>query len=368
MVRIPCASLVLLGCSWIASAQDLPARNAAQIFDEQFKKFDTNADGQLDQEELDGRPFLQRADADGDGVVTREEARAALVKARTLRNRLGQAIQSRPRGQSQHPKGVVRLDDIPYVETDGSKSDLRKLDIYHPERGKDLPVMIYVHGGGWTRGDKKAVGQKVSLFCLEDYVFVSVNYRMLPETKVPAQAQDVAAAVAWVHDHAKDYGGNPDRLFLMGHSAGAHLVSLVATNETLLGNCGKDLSAIKGLIELDTAALDVPRLMQSARGMYPKVFGDDPEIHKLISPYEHVAPGKSIPPFLLVVADNNAGKIEQSNAMAKKLQEAGVRAEVIEAPDKTHGTLNQDLGEADDKITERVKRFLEALARAQNDK
>lgn len=366
MFRIPCALFVLWGCCCMASAQDQTTQGPAQIFDEQFKKLDTNADGQLSKEEAGGRPFFERADADGDAVVTREEARAAVTRMKRFRQRLGQAIQSRPRGQSQHPKGVVRLDNIPYVETDDDEKDARKLDIYHPERGKDLPVMIYVHGGGWTRGDKAAVGQKVSLFCHEDYVFVSVNYRMLPETKVPDQAQDVAAAVAWVYDHAKDYGGNPDRLFLMGHSAGAHLVSLVATNETLLGNCGKDLSIIKGLIELDTAALDVPRLMQSGRGMYPKVFGEDPEIHKLISPYSHVAPGKSIPPFLLVVADNNTGKLEQSNAMAKKLREAGVRAEVIEAPDKTHGTLNQDLGSADDKVTEKVMAFLKSLEKARN--
>ncbi len=174
----------------------------------------------------------------------------------------------------------------------------------------------------------------------------------------------MAAAVAWVHDHVKEYGGNPDRIFLMGHSAGAHLVSVAATSETLLGNCGKDLSVIKGLIELDTAALDVPRLIASGQGMHAKLFGTDAETLKIISPYAHVTAGKSIPPFMLVVADNNAAKLEQSSAMAKKLREAGVRVEVVEAPDKTHGTLNQDLGKAGDKVTEKVMVFLGALMKA----
>ncbi len=374
MRRNACMLLILLGFLPWASGQD---QTPAEVFDGQFKKLDKNGDDRLSKEESAGRPFFDRADADGDGMVTREEALGALSRARRLRQRLGQAVQNRP--GSVVPKGVAKSADVRYSESESGKTELLKLDIYgarkgvrthFPERPSGCfaemspdpfsrrPVMVYVHGGGWTRGDKAAVGQKMPFFCGKGYVFVSVNYRMLPETKVPDQAQDVAAAVAWVHDHAKQYGGNPDRIFLMGHSAGAHLVSLVATNGTLLGNCGKDLSVVKGLIELDTAALNVPKLMESARGMYPTVFGNDPRTLKLISPYDHVAPGKSIPPFLLVVANNNTGKIEQSNAIAKKLRESGVRAEVIEAPDKTHGTLNQDLGKAGDKVTEKVTAFL----------
>ena len=91
--------------------------------------------------------------------------------------------------------------------------------------------MVYVHGGGWKRGDKSRVGEKVEFFTGRGWVFVSVNYRLLPEGAHPANVNDVARALAWVHDHATDYGGDPDRLFLMGHSAGAHLAALVATSE-----------------------------------------------------------------------------------------------------------------------------------------
>ncbi|NLS92969.1 MAG: alpha/beta hydrolase fold domain-containing protein [Planctomycetaceae bacterium] len=352
-------TLVLLGWVPLGFGQEKTSQTPGEVFGEQFKQLDRDGDGRLSKAEAGDRPFFARADADGDGMVTREEAQAAFVQARRLRQRLGQGVISRP--GTAVPVGVVKSADVRYSEAEGGKTELLTLDVYRPKDAKGLSVMVYVHGGGWTRGDKAAVGEKMPFFCKNGYVFVSVNYRMLPETRVPDQAQDVAAAVAWVHDHAKEYGGNPDRIFLMGHSAGAHLVSVVATNETLLGNCGKDLSAIKGLIELDTAALDVVRTVASGQGMHAKVFGANPETLKLISPYEHVTPGKSIPPFMLVVADNNAGKLEQSNAMAKKLREAGVRADVVEAPDKTHGTLNQDLGKAGDKVTEKVMVFLGAL-------
>lgn len=359
MARFLGALLVLLGCSFPAFSQNQAKKEPGAVFDSPFKRLDRDADGQLSKEELAGRPFIQRADANKDGVVTREEAMTALARSRRVRGRAGQVLRNRP--ATSVPDGVEKTADVRYSEAEEGKTELLTLDIYRPQDGKDLPVMIYVHGGGWTRGDKIAVGQKMPYFCEKGHVFVSVNYRMLPETQVPDQAQDVAAAVAWVHDHIKQYGGNPDRLFLMGHSAGAHLVSVVATNETLLGNCGKDLSIVKGLIELDTAALNVPKLMQSARGMYPKVFGNDPHVHRLISPYDHVTAGKSIPSFLLVVADGNANKLEQSNAMAEKLREAGVRAEVLEAPDKTHGTLNQDLGKPGDRITKELEAFLGAI-------
>jgi acetyl esterase/lipase len=348
--------LILLGFLPLAFGQN---QAPAEVFDEQFSKLDRDGDGRLSKAEAGARPFFTRADTDGDGLVTRDEARAALARVRGLRQRLVGAVQKRT--DSMLPDGIEKLADIRYSDAEGGKTELLTLDVYRAKNAKNAPVMVYVHGGGWTRGDKQAVGEKMPFFCEKGYVFVSVNYRMLPETKVPDQAQDVAAAVAWVYDHAKGYGGDPDRIFLMGHSAGAHLVSLVATNDTLLGNCGKDLSVIKGLIELDTAALDVPRVVTSGQGMHAKVFGTDPETLKLISPYDHVAAGKSIPPFMLVVADSNTGKLEQSNAMAKKLREAGGRAEVVEAPDKTHGTLNQDLGKAGDKVTEKVVAFLGAI-------
>lgn len=318
----------------------------------QFKQLDRDADGRLSKTEAGERPFFAQADADNDGFVTREEAR----------KRVAEVVQQRRAGdRSGLPEGVRKSADVPYSKAESAQPGLLTLDVYQPEGAKELPIMVYVHGGGWTKGDKQAVGEKMPFFCSQWFVFVSLNYRLLPEVQVANQAGDVAAAVAWVHDHARQYGGDPNRLFLMGHSAGAHLVSLVGTDDSLLGKHGEDLSVIKGVIELDTAGLDVPKVVRSGRGLYAKVFGTDPESLKKVSPLHHVAPNKQIPPFLFVVAGGNKAKLEQSSAMAARLREAGTRAEIVEAPNKNHGTLNQDLGKAGDEVTKKVMGFVEGL-------
>ena len=107
----------------------------------------------------------------------------------------------------------------------------QQLDIYHPKKTKDAPVMVYIHGGGWRRGDKDRVGEKAVFFNSKGWVFISANYRLLPEGRHPNNVDDVAKAIAWTHDNIKKYGGDPEEIFIMGHSAGAHLAALVVTHE-----------------------------------------------------------------------------------------------------------------------------------------
>ncbi|MDD4615491.1 MAG: alpha/beta hydrolase, partial [Caldisericia bacterium] len=117
--------------------------------------------------------------------------------------------------------------DICYLDTDSDPS-LTSLDIFTPDRSASLPVLIWVHGGGWRKGDKGNAllrGEETSLpkhICLEGYVVVSVNYRLSPEAVFPTHARDVAAAASWVYTHIQEYGGDPSRLNIAGHSAGAH--------------------------------------------------------------------------------------------------------------------------------------------------
>lgn len=103
---------------------------------------------------------------------------------------------------------------------------------------------MYVHGGGWSIGDKSAqLENKIALFKSLNYVFVSTNYRLSPfpnrlgnddRIKYPLHNQDVVSAIAWLVENISDYGGNPDKVALIGHSAGAHLVSLIGTDESFL--------------------------------------------------------------------------------------------------------------------------------------
>src|ERR671934_2141866 len=108
--------------------------------------------------------------------------------------------------------------DIPYADPAQKR---QVLDVYAPGGAKNLPVVFWIHGGGWQTGDKKDVQLKPRAFNDKGFIFVSTNYRLLPDVDMGAIVRDVAKAVHWVHDHVADHGGDPDRLFVMGHSAGA---------------------------------------------------------------------------------------------------------------------------------------------------
>src|SRR6266446_5635963 len=110
--------------------------------------------------------------------------------------------------------------DLAYVEP---KNERQTLDVYAPTEGKNHPVVVWIHGGGWKSGDKKGVQKKPQAFVDKGYIFVSTNYRFVPNVTVKEMTGDIAKAIRWVHDHAKDYGGDPESIFVMGHSAGAHL-------------------------------------------------------------------------------------------------------------------------------------------------
>ena len=159
--------------------------------------------------------------------------------------------------------------NISYDHIDGVDPKLLSLDIYTSRRAKRnpaRPVVAMIHGGGWRRGDKanRPMWQfKAPHFVGNGFVYVSINYRLSSkpdDPKHPAHVRDVAKALAWLSDHVAEYGGDPDRMFVMGHSAGAHLAALVSTDHRRLKEEGKDLSIIKGTICLDTAASDIPRL------------------------------------------------------------------------------------------------------------
>ena len=125
--------------------------------------------------------------------------------------------------------------NIVYSDAGGDRT---QLDVFSPDNGKDHPVVIWIHGGAWQAGDKASVQLKPKAFNEQGYVLVSINYRFHPEVTYKEQAGDIARAIHWVHDHARDHGGDPSRVFLMGHSAGAHLAALVGADSRYLKNEG----------------------------------------------------------------------------------------------------------------------------------
>ena len=240
------------------------------------------------------------------------------------------------------------------------------LDLYGSGRaeGPKRPVVLFIHGGGWRHGDKANVREKPAGFVSQGYLFASTNYRLDPPATPRDQGADVATAVAWLHAHAGDHGGDGDTIFLLGHSAGAHLAALVATDQTLLAPHGLEPADLAGVVLLDGAGYDVPRQMAAARmpmlnKMYEAAFGDDPEFQREASPITHVAKGRRYPPFVIFHAGQRPDSREQAEALAERLRAAGGEATTIHEPGKNHMTINRELGTAGDGPTEKIYEFLE---------
>ena len=250
-----------------------------------------------------------------------------------------------------------------YARSPGASANLQSLDVYGVQKGARRPVMAFIHGGGWEIGDKAnpAHGtQKAPAFLSRGMVFASLNYRLSPAVKHPAHIQDVAAALAWLHDHSDEIGGDRERIYVMGHSAGAHLAALVATDETRLGAHDLPLTIIKGAIPIDGAGYDLnveAPMVEGQHGllgkMYSEAFGTDGSLWTDASPVSHVAPGKGIAPFLIPYTGRpSAGA--QAIELASALKTAGVEANVLRSPTQNHMQINHDIGKAGDMVTETI--------------
>ncbi len=252
--------------------------------------------------------------------------------------------------------------DIAYAAPENAR---QTLDVYSPSEGKNHPIIVWIHGGGWRIGDKRGVQQKPQAFVDKGFVFVSTNYRFVPNATMDGIAGDIAKAIKWAHDHAEEYGGDPKSIFVAGHSAGAHLAALVCTDESYLKAEGLSLSNIKGCFPVDTAVYDAVKQIKD-RGprrsrLYTSAFGPSEKLQEKYSPITHVAKDKEIPPFLILHVASRPDSTAQSKAFAKALQAAGVEAKTVAGEGKTHGTINHDLGMPDDAPTKAVFAFLDEL-------
>ncbi len=253
--------------------------------------------------------------------------------------------------------------DLPYAQVDGANPAAQSLDLIAPssvigEAGppvRGLPLVLFVHGGGWQTGEKRgAIERRAPAFCGAGFLLASINYRLAPEWKHPAQVRDTAAAICWLHDHARAFGGDPDALFVMGHSAGAHLAALASVDPRWLGEHERALSLIRGQILIDGSAYDVIDRSDDRPGaveMMKPVFGDDVDQWADASPVNHVAAGNGIPPALLLVAGRNPDSGNATKKLADALKAAGVRAETAIFPNKTHGSIARELGAPGDPPT-----------------
>lgn len=159
----------------------------------------------------------------------------------------------------------VEKKNVPYAEKPHAR---QVLDVYAPADAKNLPVVFWIHGGGWQTGDKSEVQLKPKAFVEKGFVFVATNYRLLPDVDIGTIVRDVAKAAGWVHKNIAEHGGDPKKLFVMGHSAGAQLAALICIDDRYLKAEGVPLSAVKGCVPVDGDTYDVPAIIATAEARW----------------------------------------------------------------------------------------------------
>lgn len=339
----------------------------AQTIADRFAQFDKNGDGKLTREEFPAAKIFDAADADKDGLLTREEIAAYFRKQQLGTPTTPPATPSKPVTPPAASVEIVETLNVPYASIKGVEPNLLSLDIHAPKGAKGLPVVMYVHGGYWKAGDKAQKGHLPEFFCQRGFVFVTLNYRLAPAVKHPVLIQDVAWAVAWVHDHIAEHGGDAGQLFLTGHSAGAQLVALLGTDAKRLGEHGKPLSILRGVIPLDSAAMDIRSVAADDRradSPYRAAFGEDPAAWADASPIVYAESAKSLPPFQIVVAYGPAiaNKKAGVDAFAAALRKNGTRAEVVDASSfREHQSLMTEFGAEGDPVSAAVLEFIEGV-------
>ena len=253
------------------------------------------------------------------------------------------------------PHGTQLRRDLSY-----GADPAQALDVYSPsEGGPARPIIVMVHGGAWAYGDKYSRGVvqgKLGHWAPRGYLFVSVNYRMLPAQDVAGQAADVASALAFVQAHAREWGGDPSRLTLMGHSAGAHLVALLSADPALARSHGAE--RWNATVSLDSAALDVADIMQRPHlDLYDRAFGADPAQWRRLSPVDRLT-REAVPVLAVCSTLRPDHPCDQAREYTERAKSLGVDGEVLPQELK-HGQVNRELG-AEENYTAAVDQFIAA--------
>jgi acetyl esterase/lipase len=364
IITVFCLSALV---AWPAlPAQETP-RPAGGGPAERFEGIDRNRDGKVTPDELPQAQLFERLDRNRDGIIERGEIGSAETSKRPRSAGTGDLVMPE---EPPHQKHL----SLRYAEIAGVDPNLLSLDLYVPD-GKQAsakrPVMIMIHGGGWRGGDKASpaiVGAKMRHFVGRGYIYATLNYRLSPRTaepngiQHPVHAMDCAAAIAWIHEHIAGYGGDPDRLHLMGHSAGGHLAAIVGTNERFLEAHGKKLSILKSNVLLDPAAIDIPRYLamvqgRAMTGLYELAFGKDAANQLDASPQQHIAPGKEIPPTLVFYAGDRMNLNVLAPAFAEALTKAGSPSQAVDTVTLDHGQINSHIGMIDEPMTAMIMRL-----------
>jgi acetyl esterase/lipase len=232
--------------------------------------------------------------------------------------------------------------NITYYSGEGADKYRHRLDLYLPKGQRDVPVMMFVHGGGFTVGIKDQYAFMGQIFAARGIATAVISYRLTPKTTYPGHVQDVARAFAWMRAHIAEYGGRPDKIFIAGHSAGATLIAMLGADPAYLKEVGESLDHISGVIPISGS------FTASARsGMFQGSIPIDPEVIRNASAIAHVQGPH--PPFLILYGDKDLPRTgEDAQQMAKALKAAGTPADVHEIADHAHMDMVTGMTSPDD--------------------
>lgn len=262
--------------------------------------------------------------------------------------------------------GLLIKKDICYHRQPGKNRSLQSLDIYAPELESPngpYPVILFMHGGGWRASDKNdPLGVHANVckaLAVRGLVALNVNYRLAPRVKHPEPARDAAHALSWTRDNIREYRGNPQNMFLSGHSAGGHLAALIALDANYLADVGLTVAAIKGVIGICgvyNLAHFAKRNWSAEYLMTRAAFGIDPASRAEASPVNHVR--AEAPPFLLLNAQEDEKLEEEADELASLLCNQRVSAETSIISGTNHFTILSLLGNGDDTLIDRMVQFV----------
>lgn len=249
----------------------------------------------------------------------------------------------------------------------GGASPLQSLDLTLPHPGprcRPVPVVVWVHGGGFARGDKaNGMADKRAWAARNLWALASVNYRLSPAVRHPAHVQDLALAVRYLTDNAATLGIDATRIALAGHSAGAFLVALLGTDDTYLEAAGVEPTHVRAVAALDTRydiAAEIGDDSQS-EAMYRQAFGDDPAVWRAASPLTHAAGDPDVPPFV-VVTRGQASRRQAAATFVDAIDAGGGDATLVNVAPLTHEQVNDVLGRTDDtRVTPPVTDLLRSV-------
>lgn len=259
--------------------------------------------------------------------------------------------------QPSPPYSFSAFTDLVYYDGPNAHPVKHRLDLFVPDQVPDAPVLIFVHGGAWTSGDKNLYSFVGQAFARQGFATAVINYRLSPAVQHPAHIEDVARALSWVYKNIAQYKGNPEKIFITGHSAGGHLTALVALDEKYLQAQGLTLSAVKGALPIS----GIYDLSIAPPGMsYNAIFGSDPAVRRDASPITHAGPNK--PPFLVIYAQFDfPGLGAQGQQLVERLKQNDNDAALLSIPNKDHVSIIFSLGAPNDLTTEAMLSFMRRI-------